>query len=1261
MSSASALLTVETVGNVVDVFRKNEEQLSSCCKSDPVELFRKILQRSILSDFWECELFKSLDHSRVDPQLQVRYLLRLVSVRVSEDESVWEKFMTLLLSIGERQMYDYLYELTSEEEIFYDCLSEFTSDRDTESNNHSLDHCLDKEDVNWMFEVLVKVSHKWELIAVTLNFMKYQIATCRNSDIKLSLHNVLSYWLARDTSTPPGLTMNTLLTALRSETVGEGRVAQELEEKYRLRQSSSTHTSVASTSSLSLTDQSYDVEVKDGKSTLLQVQVSPKESVSYQWKKDGQPLANSCTYNGVNEDILVVSHASQGTEGECTCSVSYRGSEKCSNKITLTVVYSLAKKRLLNLYSKQREVVPPDSWPPVGTKSFIDLTVVRSDQEQTNIPSGDVNTVKNKVDYNEVFGEYISGALLVTKGRPGSGKTTLVHKIVRDWSKGHALRETKLVFLVTLRIVNRNATQETLSSILKSFYHNEEELKKVCEEIEAANGERVCFIIDGLDEYHPQDRDNSLIYQLLDKTFLPLAMVIVMSHPVAIETLREEVVTHKVEVLGFSKKQILDYIDSFPFGSSSCDSSVATTYPAMLKEYLYSHPNVFNMCYLPVHVAMICFLFKYKKGNIPNTQTKIYQEFTRSTILRHIRRHNSHAQVHSLEKLTGSLKDHFTKLCCLAYIMTISNKQVATTEIMEKELCEYVSSNSDEWCLGLVTINHIAELCGVTKTYSFLHLTVQEFLTAYYITHLEKDKQIDILSQLSEISSPTIVFYFGLTQFTSRWVLKVFNAIELVRIHDLLYHFALESQQQVVCDKVVEHCEGVCDFDNSTPSDLYAMGYVIYNTSHPVTQISIVYNFIVESPDITDFLERIRSKDFSPLQYLLLDGEIENISTPALSDILKSCTSLIRLELSFHEISHDSAKAIAGRFQYLTSLRGVRITCSSTSGGITTLLSGFTHLTNITDLDLLFYKLDSRGVFEVGSGLQLLANSNLSWHSLEFCTIDDDAATALANGLHSNVNIHHLDISDNNISPGGVITLLNEIHCLTKLTELYLSNNNIGCDGATALANQLQYLTKLIELDLSLNNIGPSGAVSLAISLHHLTELRTLDLSHNNIGPSGAVSLANTLHHLTELGRLDLSHNNIGPSGAVSLAISLHHLTELRTLYLSHNNIGPSGAVSLANTLHHLTELGRLDLSDNNIDLHSAMAVITASKDCPCLSDIELNTDTEDYYSNGVHVEGLVSPEDNTAITDLMTATQHPIIQRTLHLGFKFVILEPLT
>ncbi len=507
--------------------------------------------------------------------------------------------------------------------------------------------------------------------------------------------------------------------------------------------------------------------------------------------------------------------------------------------------------------------------------------------------------------------------------------------------------------------------------------------------------------------------------------------------------------------------------------------------------------------------------------------------------------------------------------------MTNSKKQIATPEIMEEELCEYVSSNSDEWCLGLVTINHIAELYGVTKTYSFLHLTVQEFLTAYYITNLEEDKQLEILNHMQWISSPTIIFYFGLTPFTSSSALML--SVLLLKFENnrrLLYNCALESQQQVACDKVGEYCEGRYFIYSSAPSDLYAMGYVILNTSHPVTKISL--GTYPDHIDVANFLECIRSKDFSALQTLEIE-DIRNISAPALYDTLKSCSSLIQLNLTLGEISHDNVKAITDRIKCLTSLKNVSIKCSSTFGSITTLLSGFTHLKN-TKLQLSFYNMDPRDMFEIGRGLQLLINDSLSSFTLERCVIDDDAATALANGLHSNVNIHSLDISDNSISPGGVITLLNETHCLTKLTELYLSGSNIGCDGATALANQLKYLT----------------------------QLRELDLSHNNIGPSGAVSLAKTLYHLTELHVLDLSHNNI--------------------------------------------------------DLHSAIAVITASKDCPCLSDIKFtNTDIKDYFSNDIHVGGLVSPEDNTAITDLMTATQHPIIQRYLLLGFKSVILEPLT
>ena len=102
--------------------------------------------------------------------------------------------------------------------------------------------------------------------------------------------------------------------------------------------------------------------------------------MSYQWKKDGQSL----TYSGVHDDILVVNHASQGTEGEYTCLVSRQGKEVCTNKITLTVLYEAAKKQLINLYSA-KSVIPEDTWPPTVSKVFINLALIKSSKDCMDI------------------------------------------------------------------------------------------------------------------------------------------------------------------------------------------------------------------------------------------------------------------------------------------------------------------------------------------------------------------------------------------------------------------------------------------------------------------------------------------------------------------------------------------------------------------------------------------------------------------------------------------------------------------------------------------------------------------------------------------------------------------------------------------------------------------------------------------------------------------------------------------------------------
>ena len=167
---------------------------------------------------------------------------------------------------------------------------------------------------------------------------------------------------------------------------------------------------------------------------------------------------------------------------------------------------------------------------------------------------------------------------MLVEGRPGGGKTTLVNKVARDWARGgDVLNNAKLVFLITLRHLDPKK-DGNLSDILELFYLNREKREKVLDGIEKCEGEGVCFVIDGLDEYQPQDESKSVIYRLLHKKCFHMAMVIVASCPVATATLRD-LATRRIEVLGFSQQQIFEYIDKFPY-----TSDISDTFPSKLKK-----------------------------------------------------------------------------------------------------------------------------------------------------------------------------------------------------------------------------------------------------------------------------------------------------------------------------------------------------------------------------------------------------------------------------------------------------------------------------------------------------------------------------------------------------------------------------------------------------------------------------------------------------------------------------------------------------
>ena len=759
-----------------------EDLVQSWCHRNVLELSDQFCERSIISS--ECRAhFSSLDNSELKSPLAVRYLLRLAKRRVQTDRTVWENLIDILESLEEVPS-AIVVKLRHAQPGSEACrasksdLAEVNTIKCCESTREEV--VLAEGDVALLTELLVEVSNRWEEIAISLGLLEHEIAECRKAiNNKLSLSSSIRGWITSH-SNP---TLSKLMKTLSSKTVGTPTVANKVEEKFteakrmsRKNKKGERFVMPRSTSQSGVVPRirftSLPTRVADGKSTLLQVEASPREGVSYQWKKDSQPLANDSRYGGVDEDTLVIGRASQGTEGEYTCCVSLQDRQVSSNPIPLTVIYSSAKQHLLNLYAQRSEVShSEDSWLPVVSKKFINLALIKPSQKDEvkadYSVGGDADAVladKEVVEYEEVFGEYKSGELLLVVGRPGSGKTTLVQKLVKDWLSGEVLKESHLVFSVPLRMLHSGRQDTSLHGILHDFY-SEGELEGVVREIESKDGRGTCFILDGLDEYLPSNKEESVVHKLLDRKCLPQSMVLVFSRPST--KLSEEFISKRVEVFGFNKKDVFEYIENFPF-EKVVEQDSSRSRADELKEYLLSHRNIHDMCYLPIHAAMICFLFQFDQ-HISSTQSKVYEQFTRLIIQRSLLRRGLTNSISRLKDLDRTHKKYFKDLCLLAYDMTVSSKQVISSEEIGIELGGKKKDREEEWSLGLLTVCPSLQCRSMRQNYSFLHLTFQEFLAAYHIANLSALKQMLILHQYSEIMHMRRVWIF----YSSSWVNSV--------------------------------------------------------------------------------------------------------------------------------------------------------------------------------------------------------------------------------------------------------------------------------------------------------------------------------------------------------------------------------------------------------------------------------------------------------------------------------------------------------
>ena len=898
------------------------------------------------------------------------------------------------------------------------------------------------------------------------------------------------------------------------------------------------------------------------------------------------------------------------TQGRYSCYVCNEGEKEYSDDINLTVTFPKITKYFFEVYSRLGEL-PKDSWPPVAATTFINLALIMKSKSDSNVydytVQGDIDDVietKEKIEYLEVFGKYESGALVLIEGRPGSGKTTLMHKVTRDWAvKKDVLVGAKFVVLIPLRLFCSLNYDIDLSDIVQYYIASDKKREKVMTYMEEFSGEGVCFVVDGLDEYKSRDDKSKTIYKLLRKRLLPNSMVIVASRPIGSAKLRRNgPVTKRVEVLGFSKADVFSYIGKYTFEDVGLTSKLET--------YLNVHNNVLHMCYLPVHTAMICYLYSQLGDDIPQTETKIYENFTLHTIARKLKRedHDMRISFESLSELHGDDKVYFDKICELAFKMTIDSKQA----IFQKETNISLSlRSSDGPSLDLVTIDRIAISFNIEDFYTYHHLTFQEYLTAVHIAWLDEDQQLKVIDKYKDSPEFLMVwkFFCGTAEFSNRnsQVEKSLSSVAMDTSQKVMC--GLESQQQVVCDCILQYNSLFFKDHIFSTSDFLGISYVISNSVNVLTKLELD-ECKLDEEGVSLLVEHLTSDHFMTVKYL---GYHKRNCTIAqfkiLSKLLRNFLSLESLNLKRTELDVNGVMELTHGVD-LKCLRILKVhlplkQAKSENKVLQNLRFASTEL-NKVQFDCIKSNVQVEEVMKYFKILYDVFSVSVRWNP-KYHMINNETGhvhlkhfSNCCDVLLVNCCIH---LGRNNICSNGAVALADSLKCCTSLELLQLHFNDISSEGAVALAGALKSCTSLQVLNLNVNDICSEGAVALADALKCCTSLEQLYLGRNNICSNGAVALADALKCCTSLELLQLHFNDIGSEGAIALVGALKSCTSLKVLNLDINDIGSEGAEALAGALKSCTSLKELNLNHNDIGSEGSEALADALKCCTALNN----------------------------------------------------------
>ncbi|XP_040268225.1 NACHT, LRR and PYD domains-containing protein 3-like isoform X3 [Bufo bufo] len=736
--------------------------------------------------------------------------------------------------------------------------------------------------------------------------------------------------------------------------------------------------------------------------------------------------------------------------------------------------------------------------------------------------------------------------MVMVSGVPGVGKTTLMQKVVYDWVKGCLYQRFSFVFFFKFRELNRLDKVSLDTLILHQYPYLWEQLSNILQE-----PEKLLFIFDGLDEsLHKMDFTSrhlcsnpkqpepcgQIVVSLVRKSLLNGCSVLMTSRPTRLASIDCTVFKRIVEITGFLLEERQMYFQNFFPDHELAEKAF---------NYVKQNDTLYTFCYIPSYCWIICTVlsksFQPTSSDLsvplfPKTVTQLFAIFVANILSNHCL-DKSDAQ--KILQSIGWMAEH-----------GVMNHRII---FEERDLdCFHVDNKSKLLSSFLMESEE-------PVSYTFLHLTVQEFFSAlvHYVDYspekLQKSLK-DAKSYPDGRGEMFLRFLCGLSDGSTRSILTGYldkQAAQASRdVITWMKNFVLEEQRMIESN----------EYDKKRR--LLSTFFYLYESRNKAL--------------VRESLQSHRSLDFSLVHMSALECTV-------LAFILDTCTNIEELNLYGCSLDNEGLERLAPGLHNLQNL-------SLGGNGLpdTSCIQLASVIRNNPSLKILVLSGNQLSGPHFSDLMEALSSPACSIEKLQLADngLPDTSCIQLASVIRNNQSLKTLHLSNNRLSGPHFSDLMEALSSLAcRIETLHLGGNDLPDTSCIQLASVIRNNPSLKILDLSGNRLsGPHFSDLMDALSSPACRIEKLLLGGNGLPDTSCIQLASVIRNNPSLKKLDLYSNRLsGPHFSDLMEALSSPACRIEELDLGNNDLADTSCIQLASAIKNNESLKMLVLSNNRL------------------------------------------------------------------------------